>query len=63
MNTTNHSIGIPYAFRHVKGGKVYAECPVCGEHIELRTRKDFESFTGDEYARHYMKHHATQPTN
>lgn len=47
-------IGIPYAFEHMKNGKVFATCPVCGKEIELKRRKDFESFEGNEYASHYL---------
>ena len=53
-------VGIPYAFEHMKNGKVFAECPICGEHIELKSRKDFESFSGNEYQQHYMEHHAPE---
>jgi predicted RNA-binding Zn-ribbon protein involved in translation (DUF1610 family) len=34
-----------------------AICPECGERIVLREAKDFESFTGDEYAKHYQERH------
>ena len=50
-------IGIPYA-RNTDDGRAVI-CPVCGERIELHTRKDFESFKGDEYAVHYEKNHAS----
>lgn len=53
---------VPYAHmeydddpRH-KGGWVKI-CPECGVRIPLKERKDFESFTGREYAEHYEQEH------
>jgi phage terminase large subunit GpA-like protein len=57
--TTETTFGIPYAFESKDDRGVYVECPVCGEHCYLKTRKDAESFTGDTYQAHYAKaHHA-----
>lgn len=58
------TFGIPYApefmVTTVDGDFVawVARCPVCGAFIELREKKDFESNTGSEYARHYEVEHA-----
>lgn len=50
--------GVPYAKRIVDDdGCWYAICPDCREGIELTERKDFESFTGSEYADHYEREH------
>ncbi len=52
-------IGIPYA-DHVwdeENGVMYEVCPVCQEGFALTERKDFESFTGNDYANHYEHEH------
>ena len=48
-------VGLPYAEERWEPGAPgpVAICPVCDEEIPLRERKDFESFTGNEYLRHY----------
>jgi DNA-directed RNA polymerase subunit RPC12/RpoP len=52
------SFGIPYASTKQDAKKRwYCECPVCGEKILLKKRKDFESFTKEEYGRHYADKH------
>ena len=54
-------IGIPYA-RHERdplNGRWVAVCPTCGERITLKHRKDFESFSGREYAAHHAQRHLT----
>ena len=49
-------MSVPYAEQIEIGEGNYAEvCPVCGLAIPLAERKDFESFTGREYADHYEK--------
>lgn len=52
---------IPYA-RHARSadGPIpnVKVCPVCGEHIVLEHRKDWESFSGIEYRNHYTSKHA-----
>lgn len=32
-------------------------CPVCGERVQLTTRKDWESYSGVEYEMHYRREH------
>lgn len=57
-------IGIPYArqqrdpIKHVW----FMVCPICGTRIDLVARKDFESFTGQEYRDHFTKDHPTTPS-
>jgi hypothetical protein len=52
--------GIPYASRVQRGGKWFAICPTCKAKIELRDRKDWESFSGIEYSEHHnAKHEAS----
>lgn len=43
---------IPYAPTVFEGPKAFNVCPVCDVKIELRARKDEESYSGAEYARH-----------
>ena len=66
-NPTRHRVGIPYASNergpdghYIPNVKI---CPVCGERIVLTHRKDWESFSGREYAAHYASKHegATTP--
>lgn len=47
--------GIPYARQNDDGT---VTCPKCGERIRQGERKDFESFSGREYATHYEAEHA-----
>jgi uncharacterized Zn finger protein (UPF0148 family) len=49
------AFGVPYA-RQNEDGTV--TCPNCGKRIRQTERKDFESFTGHEYADHYDAEHA-----
>ncbi len=51
-------IGIPYAKLELLGGKAFVTCPKCSARIQLHERKDRESWTGIEYAKHYEVHHA-----
>ena len=37
-------------------------CPICDEHIELHTRKDFESFDTTEYSKHIHEQHPEEVT-
>lgn len=37
--------------------KWFGKCPFCGLVIELKKRKDFESFTGQEVEKHYEEKH------
>jgi len=53
--------GIPYAQKVLEGRKMFAVCPVCGERVHLKKKKDFESFSGIEYAAHYEAKHSAQP--
>ena len=48
------TFGIPYAAANDDGS---VTCPVCGARIVPTERKDFESFTGREYAEHYAAEH------
>ena len=51
-------LGIPYASHDFDpNGDRYVTCPVCHERVDLVERKDFESMTGIEYARHYEQKH------
>lgn len=54
-------IGIPYAF-HVEDEDSPTgwskSCPICGTLCPTVERKDFESFSGTEYAAHYAAEHA-----
>ena len=47
------TLGVPYARQKVLNGKVYCICRSCGQDIELSKRKDSDSFSTEEYARHY----------
>ncbi len=55
-------IGIPYAShaRNARGqilpNKVV--CPICQKKITLTSKKDFESYSNDAYAKHYAAEHA-----
>ena len=51
------TIGIPYA-RGCERCYNAVVCPACGKHIDTVERKDFESFTGSEYADHWSAEHA-----
>lgn len=48
---------MPLARREIIDGKCYAFCPECGLKIELKTRKDFESYAAIEYGEHYEAEH------
>ena len=51
-------IGIPYAKVAIEDGRHFITCPTCGERIELKKRKDFESMSLAEYQHHHAnKHH------
>ena len=50
-------MAVPYAERIEVDGAEYAKCPMCGQHIRLQVRKDFESFSGAEYAQHVEVNH------
>jgi uncharacterized protein CbrC (UPF0167 family) len=51
--------GIPYARHEVDAaGHSIRICPVCSAEIQEVGRKDFESFTGQEYSDHFMSEHA-----
>ena len=52
------AFGVPYARVVMSGRAQGQECPRCGKVIISRKRKDFESFTGSEYAEHYDAEHA-----
>lgn len=52
------AFGVPYAYSRIVGRREYKECPRCGLMIEAKARKDFESHSGIEYARHYEAEHA-----
>lgn len=49
------AFGIPYAYQNEDNT---VTCPFCGARIREVERKDFESFTGREYAEHYTREHA-----
>ena len=49
------SFGVPYARANEDGTKT---CPRCGANIRQTQRKDFESYSGSEYADHYDALHA-----
>lgn len=51
------SIGVPLARREFKDGKCFATCPECGLVIELKVKKDFESYAAIEYGEHYEAEH------
>lgn len=49
---------VPAAMRYTfRDGQDAAECPVCGERIALYKRKDFESYTNEEYVEHVKRRH------
>lgn len=48
---------IPYADRVQVLGEWCSICPACKRAIPLKERKDFESFSGREYAEHYVTEH------
>lgn len=45
---------LPYANQAAPDAVV---CPVCGERVQLTTRKDWESYSGVEYEMHYRREH------
>jgi hypothetical protein len=51
------SLGIPYVSTNFDKLGAYNVCPVCKGVIRLTDRKDFESFSGNEYARHFAQNH------
>jgi|TARA_B100000073_G_scaffold316828_1_gene293750 uncharacterized C2H2 Zn-finger protein len=53
-------IGIPYARQTYKNGKMTCTCPVCGKVIELKKKKDHESYSTQEYALHYDQAHGVK---
>lgn len=54
------AFGVPYARAVIEGRKEFKQCPNCGELIGATQRKDFESFSGREYAVHYEQQHALE---
>lgn len=53
-----HELGVPYAFPPTANGPWdVVVCPVCGLRIQLVQRKDWESFTHQEYVQHYEEQH------
>lgn len=55
---TRHRLGVPYApVEREPDGSWVKVCPACGKRVTLVERKDFESFTGKEYAEHYTREH------
>jgi hypothetical protein len=48
---------IPYASTKFEGSKAFTVCPVCSKKIRLVERKDEESHSGIEYARHFEAAH------
>jgi hypothetical protein len=54
-------IGIPFAARKFVGRLTIVTCPACGLDIELRQRKDEDSFSGREYADHWERLHTERP--
>jgi len=50
-------IGVPAGRQEYRDGTMYETCPECGREIVLTERKDFESFTGKEYADHWLAEH------
>ena len=52
-------IGIPYARQQLDPTTRawFVVCPLCGVRIELLARKDFESFTHEEYRGHVAGEH------
>jgi len=57
MESPKRSFGIPYASTNFDKSGAYIVCPICKVVIRLTSRKDFESFSGDEYAKHFAKNH------
>lgn len=56
-------VGIPYAMQETDSASpsgFVKVCPKCGDRIPVIERKDFESFTGREYAEHYQTEHASE---
>jgi hypothetical protein len=55
------TLGIPYARqqRDAITKAWFVVCPTCGARINLIARKDFESFTGQEYRDHFAKEHSS----
>lgn len=56
---------IPYADQITEmawPGRTFVFCPACQRKIVLTERKDFESYTGSEYATHYRREHADLPS-
>lgn len=53
-------VGVPFVpgvlSRGTHGLELLKDCPACGETITCRERKDEESFTGREFAQHYLAH-------
>ena len=49
---------VPYARGDFRpDGMFYKTCPECGAEIDCHERKDFESFSGIEYAEHVEQEH------
>lgn len=53
------SVGIPYARQQQDPVTKtwFVACPICAARIDLVARKDFESFTTEEYQAHVAKEH------
>ena len=63
--SVNFAYHLPFLFdmefKRDARGRLYgdAKCPVCAEQIILRKKKDRESFSREEYAKHYEQKHLT----
>lgn len=55
------SLGIPYVSVRTNKGKPYVKCPDCGDIIQITKRKDWESWSTEEYAAHWQQEHSTKP--
>lgn len=55
--TSPPSIGIPYVPARFEDGRAFKICPICQTKVWLIVRKDFESYTGIEFALHMEREH------
>ena len=53
-------MAVPYAPTRFEGRRAHKVCPVCREKVQLKARKDHESFSGIEYALHIERLHPEQ---
>ena len=51
---------VPFAKTIIVGRKAHKVCPTCGEHVALKEKKDFESYSGKEYVEHFKAKHPEQ---